>query len=92
MFFIHAVLIVEVDFYVDIFDVVVGEISIDLVLGEDLVGIGDVDFIYDGAHYFLGVFPEIEDEFSGLLVGDDVFDPISATAENVVFDLLLRIN
>ena len=92
MFFLDAVIIVEVDFYVDIFDVVVGEISVDLVLGEDLVGIGDVDFIYDGAHYFLGVLPEVENEFGGLLVGDDVFDPISAAAVNIVFDLLLRVN
>jgi len=91
MFFLHRFLIIEINFYVDIFDKVVGEISVDLVLREDLISIGDVDFIDDSAHYFLSVLPEIKNEFSWLFVGDDVFDPISAAAENIIFYFLLRI-
>jgi hypothetical protein len=91
MFFLHSVFIIEVQFYVDIFYVVISKICVDLVLREDLIGVGDVDLIDDSTHYFLGILPEIEYEFSRLLVGDNIFYPILTAAENIVFDFLLLV-
>lgn len=61
MFFLDVVLVVEVDFHVHVLDVVVGEVSVHLVLGEDFVSRGDVDLVDYHLDDLLGVPFEVED-------------------------------
>lgn len=64
MFFLYILLIVEVDLYIDIFNVVIGKISIHLILWEDLIAVGDIYLIDDNSHYFLGIPPEVQDQLT----------------------------